>query len=454
MQRWIKKPRPERALSEQALLELPLPHGGGLPPRLFANRPFVWLVGHQGISQLGFWAFFVAVLGQASYEFGAGPFELGILFSTFSITFLLFTAPFGMVTDRWSPKWVVLIAQVVAMGAVLAAMLGDSIELLYVSSLIDGVGAAMAIPARGSLTGLLVEEDHLVRANGMLNTASMVAVIIGPGVGGLVLEHGGYEAIYWLILAVLTVGGLLLLPVPDRRPRNQGEPSFVGDLVDGFCVSWREPELRSLLFLGGAAWFLLTVWVTLEPLFVKDVLGRGIDSMGLLWSAHGVGAFLGALAVTRSRRAKGREVRFLGWSLVVCGLGFLTYASTSMFLVAVAGTATFGAAFAWFLSLSQALIQRVADENMRGRVTGVVGMLQEGTALACSLTIAALGGVVVAVQPYLLASAAVLTGSGLLGLRLGRRIRSSGSVHAGDSRGTLEAVSDRVLQPVSREGDA
>jgi predicted MFS family arabinose efflux permease len=427
MQLWTKKPRPERAQSEQALLEPPLPHGGGLPPGLFANRPFIWLVLHMGVSQLGFWAFFVAVLGQASYQHGAGPFQLGILFSTFSVAFLSFTALFGMVTDRWSPRWLVAMAQLVSIGAVVVAMLGNSLEWLYVSSMIDGVGAAMAIPARGSLTGLLVEERSLVRANGMLHTASMLAVIVGPGVSGLVIQRGGDDAVYWLIIAVLVAGLLPVLLIPDRRPGRADEPGFLSDLVEGFKVSWREPELRSLLLLGGAAWFLLTVLVTLEPLFVKDVLGRGVDSLGLLWSAHGVGAFAGAIAVSRSRRAGGREVWFLGLSLVVGGVGFLTYVATSWFAVAVAGTVLFGLSFAWFLSLSQALIQRVAAENLRGRVTGVVGMLQESTALVCSASIAALGGLIVAVQPYLVASALLLTGSGLYGLRAGRRTRRAGT---------------------------
>jgi|SRR5437588_11623364 len=81
-----------------------------------------------------------------------------------------------------------------------------------------------------------------------------------------------------------------------------------------------------------------------------------------------------------------------------------------------------GAGFAWYLSRSQALIQRVAAEHARGRVTGVVGMLQESAALVCSAGITALGGLVL-IQPFLVGSAVLLTVAGLWGIRAGARHR-------------------------------
>src|SRR6266571_2298805 len=158
-----------RRQAEEALLEPPLPHGGALPPGLLPRRPFAWLVAGAGVSQLGFWGFFVAILGQAGYRFHAGPFQLGVLLSSFSLSFLVLTPVLGMATDRWSPKWMLVLGQVVAVAAVLPALFGSSLVWLYVASVIDGIGAAASIPARGSMTALLVEEHELVRANGMLN---------------------------------------------------------------------------------------------------------------------------------------------------------------------------------------------------------------------------------------------------------------------------------------------
>ena len=94
------KPNRAREQSEGALLEAPRPHAGALPPALLANRPFLWLAASFGMEQLGFWAFLLAVMGEAGYRFHAGPTQLGVLFAAFSVVFIPLTVPFGMLVDR------------------------------------------------------------------------------------------------------------------------------------------------------------------------------------------------------------------------------------------------------------------------------------------------------------------------------------------------------------------
>lgn len=421
------------------------------PTRLWANRPFVLYAAHYGVSSLGFWAFFLAILAQATYRYHATSVQIAIMLAAWSLVFLTVVAPAGMVTDRWSPKQMILMAQVLAVASAIVALGGSSIWALYVASVIDAVGAAMAIPARGSLTALLVEQEDLVRANGALNTVSMVAVIVGPGAAGLIARHGSQAAVYLVIAGALVAGAIPLLRVADLRPQGHERSSPVREVAEGFRVAWSEPELRSLLYLACAIWVTLTVFVALEPLFVKQILGRGEDGLGLFWSTNGVGSFVGALALTRSRKAAGREVLLIGVALILSGLGFLAFTGTSLLPVAIAGNVVMGVGFAWFLSLSQALIQRVAAEDLRGRVTGVMGMLQEGSSVACSVAIAVLGGLVL-VRPSLIVAAAVLTTSGLYGLHADRRIRRDAAARPSGQPAPSEAPRGLAAMPVQPAG--
>ena len=439
------KQRPSRAReqSEEALLEAPRPHPGALPPRLLANRPFLWLAVTFAVTQLGFWGFLLAVMGEAGYRFHASAGQLAVLFAAFSVVFIPLTVPFGMLVDGWSPKWTILLSSIVAVTSVLAALAAGSMPMLYLAFALDGVSAALWIPARGSLTGLLVKEGELVRANGMLNALSMVAVIVGPAVAGLLERGAKFDvSVYWYALTTTMLGGALVLLIPDRRPKGAEEQSFARDLAEGFRVSWLEPELRSLLVLVGAGWFLTTVLITLEPLFVRHVLHRGLDVLGYLWAAHGVGALVGAVVISRSRRAQGREIPLIGVSLIIGGAGYLAYVGTSLIGVAVAGTMVFGVGFAWLLTLSQALIQRVAAEPLRGRVTGVVGMLQEGAGLVCALILAAIGGLITEVQPYLEWSAVLMAAFGLYGLWAARRIARAGRPETIEVAPAIAAMGD------------
>jgi len=336
------------------------------------------------------------------------------------------TVPMGMAADRWSPKWMLVIGMGVSVTTTIPALSATSIEWLYLASVLDGLAAAIQIPARGALTGLMVEDEALVRANGALNTASMVGAIVGPAAGGVILRAAGQDAVYWLVLGFVVVGGLAILPIPDRRPRVREDVTLLSDLVQGFRVTWRMRELRDLLLLTMSIWLFLSVWAALLPLFVKDVLHRGADALGFLWAVNGAGSLAGALVVTRWKRATGREVALVGTSLVVTGLGFLAMSATSRYSLAVAGNVVLGVGFAWFISLSQALIQRVAGEEVRGRVTAVHGMAGETIGLAGTAAIAALGALVV-VQPLFVASAVLLAASGLYGLRAKIRVRATGA---------------------------
>ncbi|HXY72386.1 MAG TPA: MFS transporter [Actinomycetota bacterium] len=419
-----RKPNRAREQAEEALLEAPRPHAGARPPRLLANRPFLWLAGTYATDQLGFWAFLLAVIGEAGYRFHASATQLAILFAAFSVVFIPLTVPFGMLVDRWSPKWMLFLSILVMVGAVASAMAARSMPLLYLAFALDGVAAAMMTPARGSLTGLLVEEKDLVRANGMLNAVSMVAVIAGPLIAALLERGAAFDpAVYWFALAATAVGFPLVLVIPDLRPKEAEEQSFLEDLAEGFRVSMGEPQLRSLLVLTGAAWFLATVLVTFEPLFVKHVLHRGLDALGYLWVAHGVGALVGAVVIAGWRRAQGREILLIGVALVIGGAGYLAYVGTTTFDVAMVGSAFFGLGIAWLLTLSQALIQRVAAENLRGRVTGVVGMLQEAAGFVCAVILAVIGGLIIDVRPYLIWSGVGIVLFGVYGLVAARRFR-------------------------------
>ena len=171
-----------------------------------------------------------------------------------------------------------------------------------------------------------------------------------------------------------------------------------------------------LLLLTTGSWFFLVVWQTLEPLFVKDVLRLGEEVFPLLVAANAVGSLLGAMGLALSHRGRGLEVRLIGASLVASGAALLVVASVPVLSVALVGTAVMGVAVAWFLSLSQALIQRVTPGDLRARVTGVVATLQEATGLACTVAIAVFSGLIV-VQSTLWVAAALMLVSGLAGLR-------------------------------------
>src|SRR4029453_15525434 len=113
----------------------------------------------------------------------------------------------GLAVDRWSPKWLGVGGYLLATAAPPVAILAPSIPWPYGAPFILGAAWAAIEPARSALTGLLVPEDALVRANAILAIAFQAALIVG-GIGSAILTHpAGADVAYTIAL-----GAALLAP--------------------------------------------------------------------------------------------------------------------------------------------------------------------------------------------------------------------------------------------------
>jgi predicted MFS family arabinose efflux permease len=418
-----------RAVSEEVLLEVPRPHpDSGRPPRLLAIRPFLWLVLGEMLANIGLWAFFVASEGEAVFRFDATPSQLGILISSYSITFVVASPAMGIVADRWSPKRLILVAHASAFVFLFLASRAPSLPGLYAATALFGLAEAVVWPARGALVPLLVDEDRLVQANGMMGVAWQVPLVIGPALAALAVRVIGSDGPYYLAMVAVAVSLPLYALIPDRRkPRGEGRERFLADLAAGFREGLRTPAIRAVLVRAVIAYLLLGMVITLETLYIREILDRGQDFLGVVFSVTGAGAVLGSLALVGLKHGRGREHLLMALGLTGGGIGYFLYIGTSSATISLVGTFLFGAGFTFFSSPGQALIQRVAEHP--GKVTSVYAMLSEGGPLVAALMVAVLGGLIT-VQPWLIASAVLFALLGLVSFP-GARRRGDPALEAG-----------------------
>lgn len=193
----------------------------------------------------------------------------------------------------------------------------------------------------------------------------------------------------------------------------------LADLRHGASTAWRQPQLRILLLATSLSWTMINVFFILEPLFVREVLGRADAALLYLWAAHGAGALAGAIWVTRARNLTGREPTLVCTGILLVGSGIVLYTAVATYPVALAASALSGVGFALFFPPLLALIQRVIPEDQRGRVTSVFVALQETAGLVSSLGVFALG-TAIAVGPTLVAAGVLIALIGAAGLRAER----------------------------------
>jgi predicted MFS family arabinose efflux permease len=404
----VNDDRTPEALPEEVFLEVPRPHpDSGSPPRLLAIRPFLWLVLGEMLANVGLWSFFVASEGEAVFRFDASPSQLGILISSYSVTFIVASPAFGLLADRWSPKRLLLLAHGSAVLFLFLASRAPSLPWLYAATALFGLAEAVVWPARGALVPLLVDERRLVQANGMMGVAWQVPLVVGPALAAVTVRVFGSDGPYVMAMIAVALSLPLYGLIPDRRKGGGEERErFFADLAGGFREGWGTPVIRALIVRAVIAYLLLGMVITLETLYVRDVLGRGQEFLGIIFSVTGAGAAIGSLVLAALKHGVRREHLLMALGLTGGGIGYALYVGTSSPVVSLVGSFLFGAGFTFFSSPGQALIQRVTAQP--GKVTSVYAMLSEGGPLMAALLVAAIGGLIT-VQPWLIGSAVLFT---------------------------------------------
>jgi hypothetical protein len=218
---------------------------------------------------------------------------------------------------------------------------------------------------------------------------------IGAALGGLVAGTLGTSAAFVIDAATFLVsaGIIATITIPETHLDNRAPSSGLADLREGFryIVGRRDVLIyaltKALWNLGGGLLVLLTI-------FGRRVFPLGVDgalSIGLLYTARGIGAGIGPIVV---QRLGGSSVQFLrraiGPAFLVTAAGYLLLAgapSLALALVAISLAHT-GGSTQWVFST--ALLQMSVPPRLQGRVFSVDMALLTLTTAASSYTVSAM----------------------------------------------------------------
>jgi predicted MFS family arabinose efflux permease len=168
---------------------------------------------------------------------------------------------------------------------------------------------------------------------------------------------------------IAVIAGLLMMRLPlfERKIEiaSAGEHAW-----EGILYSIKHPRVRTILLLFLAVGVFGWSYAVLMPAFARDVLGRGANGYGVLMSASGTGAFVGALLVaTFGHLFTPRKIALGGvwlFSMAMLALSFTKSFPLALVFLFVAG---FGMLL--FFSTSNTVLQTIVPDEMRGRVMGV-----------------------------------------------------------------------------------
>jgi len=268
---------------------------------------------------------------------------------------------------------------------------------ILIGSFLNSTFLAFDSPTRQALIPELVPRRDLLNALSLNSATYNGAALLGPAIAGALLGPLGAGALFFLNGVSYGAVIIALFAMRDVRTHAGGQHIILGEaMLAGLRYAWRSRLIRSLLVLSALAAIFGRSYQNLLPIFARDIWSGGEQGYGLLLSAAGGGALVGAFGLASLKNVSRQGAVLIASGLIFTatliafalsqslGLGILL-----LFIAGIAST-VFGTIIATF-------IQMATPNELRGRVMSLYAITLIGLpslgALATGSLAEVLGGI-------------------------------------------------------------
>lgn len=287
------------------------------------------------------------------------PMALGIVLALEGIPRAAFMLLGGAITDKISPRRVMLIANITrffltTMMAVLVYLGLAQLWMIYAFGLAFGIVAGFAIPAENSIVPMLVEERDLQAGNSLMMGVTQIAGFVGPTVAGILIGQFSTSnmgiVLSFAIDALTFVASAVSLWMirAGKNIKSTWEPasseSVWASILSGIKYLWTDRALRLIFLVLMAVNFLMMGPLLVGiPVLAKQRLPEGAVAYGLLLSGFAGGNLIGILIAGSFPRPGAAVMKVMlisfiaAFGLVVGSLGFILFTWVDFSLLLLLG---------------------------------------------------------------------------------------------------------------------
>lgn len=338
-------------------------------------------------------SYFIGVIGTLTYADDASVVATSLAVLFMNVFVILGSFAGGAALDAWGPRhhFLLSIVGTLATGAAILVF-GSATGIVLLGAALLGFVMGFAQPIATSYPAYLTNDPvELKDINSAIAMFSNVSIIVGPTLGGFIAAAASSRAVFVLMMlftALALIAGWSFRPQTshvsghaDADSAEEGERA--GQSSDSskstratFATSIKTVFTNSVLALLFCIIFLSNfgygAFDPLESFFYRDVLHVGVEWMGWLSSASGVGAVLGAVVALRLP-PRFVSLKTLLVALMSVGLGSLLYVGTPYVGVALVGQIALGVAWGVVNPLHNTIVQTTAPLEQLGRINSVMG---------------------------------------------------------------------------------
>lgn len=357
---------------------------------LTSRNFLIYLIGST-VSLHGLWVYRVA-LGWFAWQLTGSEFWVGVVAFTQFAPAVFFGPLFGVLADRVDRRKASIVINLCSTLNMLLlgglAALGEvDIAVLALLSLVQGSLDGAHTPIRMTLVPNLVSKEQLQSAIASTSISFNVSRFVGPAIAGVIIATLGVSAAFAIngVSYLAIVAAVFFVKVRPMVSRDKKPGDLWSELLEGVRYVRQHRTIRGLMLMIAVASIFGRGALEMLPAFVDAVLGRGSSGLATLTSVIGVGAV--ATGLVLARRTQWLNIGVIRMSVIVGGILVIAFGANTEFWLAVPIITLLGVIFSLGGIGSQILLQSLVDDEIRGRVSSLWGMIAFGGT--------ALGGLVV-----------------------------------------------------------
>jgi MFS family permease len=340
--------------------------------RPLRHRDFALVWTAALVSNVGTWMQTVAVGVLVTLDTGKAGWT-GVVAAAAFLPMGLLSPVGGAMADRHDRRrWLLLttVGETVFAATLTVLAATGNAGPVPVTLLVLGGGAMTAIgfPAYQAMLPDLVGRDDLLGAISLSSAQWNLGRVIGPALAGVAIAVGSYTWAFGINAAsfgAVIVALLLVRFRPHPRPREEG--TLLSRIVTGARAAAADPGSRTAIILIAVVALLASPFIALVPAMAIKLFHHQAGGTAVLVTAQGIGAVIGALALTPLAARVGRG-RLLVADLVLLPLLLALYGLAPTFIVATGALLLVGAAYIGVLAGLNTVVQLRAPEQLRARV--------------------------------------------------------------------------------------
>lgn len=339
----------------------------------FERRASISLASIYALRMFGLFMILPVLTLFSDFYEGSTPLLIGLAMSIYGLTQALFQIPFGLLSDRFGRKKMIVLGLLLFIIGSVVAALSTTIYGVLIGRALQGCGAIAAVVM--ALAADLTQEVHRTKIMAMIGASIGLSFAVAMVVGPILADFAGIQSIFW-VTAVLAVFALLLVlyVVPNPlelkvHPDAESMPSQFKDVLLNF----------DLLRLDFGIFILHLVLMASFIIIPLQLRATGLEP-SLHWQVY-LPVLLGSMAIVipfviLAEKKHMMKSVFIGAITALC-LAFIGFAFFYDSLTGIIGClALFFCGFNLLEATLPSLISKTAPGDMKGTAMGVYSTSQ------------------------------------------------------------------------------